>query len=95
MSVWVYVLSRFSHIQLFLTLWTVAHQALLSMRFSRQEYWSGLPCPSSGDLPNPGMEPVSLTSPALADEFLTTNSTWEALSYVYAFIYYFKHGSKL
>ena len=91
----VYVLSRSSHIQLFLTLWTVAHQALLSMRFSRQEYWSGLSCPPSGDIPNPGMEPVSLTSPALADGFLTTSTTWEALSYVYIFIYYFKHSSKL
>ena len=56
------VLSRFSHVQLCATLWTVAHQAPLSMGFSRQEYWIGLPFPSSGDLPNPGIEP---RSPAL------------------------------
>ena len=50
------------------TLWTVAHQAPLSVGFSRQEYWSGLPLPSPGDLPHPGIEP---TSPALAGEFCT------------------------
>ena len=49
----------------------------LSMGFSRQEYWSGLPSPSPGDLPDPGMEPASLT-PELADEFFTTSATWEA-----------------
>ena len=48
-----------SHVQLFATPWTVAHQAPPSMAFSRQEYWSGLPFPSPGDLPNPGMEPGS------------------------------------
>ena len=47
-------------VQLFLTPWIVAHQAPPSMRFSRQEYWSGLPCPSPGDLPNPGIKPRSL-----------------------------------
>ena len=46
--------------------------------FSRQEYWSGLPCPPPGDLPHPGIEPVSLVSPAVADEFFTTSATWEA-----------------
>ena len=60
-----------------MTLRTVAHQAPLSMGFSRQEYWSGLPCPSPGDLPDPGIEPVSLTSPALAGGFFTTSTTWE------------------
>ena len=60
------VLSHFSHVWLFATPWTVAHQTPLSMRFSRQEYWSGLLCPPSGDCPNPGMEPMSLTSLALA-----------------------------
>ena len=49
-----------SHVQL-CDLWTVAHQAPPSMGFSRQEYWSGLPFPSSGDLPNPGIEPRSPT----------------------------------
>ena len=48
------------------TPWTVAHQAPLSMGFSRQEYWSGLPFPSLGDLPDPGIEPASFMSPALA-----------------------------
>ena len=55
------VLNCFSHVRLCATLWTAAHQAPLSMGFSRQEYWSGLPCPP-GDLPNPGIEPVSLTT---------------------------------
>ena len=55
-----YMLSHFSHIQLFATPWTVAHQAPLSMGFSRPEYWSGLPCLSPGDLPNPGIESTSL-----------------------------------
>ena len=49
-----------SHAQLFATLCTIAHQAPLSMGFSRQEYWSGLPCPPPGDLPYPGIEPTSL-----------------------------------
>ena len=58
--------SHFSCVRLFVTPWTVAHQAPLSIGFSRQEYWSGLTCPPSGDLPNPGIEPASLMSPALA-----------------------------
>ena len=59
--------------------WTVARQAPLSMGFSRQEYWSGLPFPPSGGLPNPGMEPTSLKSAALASKFLTTTrAIWEA-----------------
>ena len=56
----------------FATPWTVAHQAPLSMGFSRQEYWSGLPCPAPGDLPDPGIELTSLGSPALGGGFLTT-----------------------
>ena len=58
---------------------TVAHQAPLFMGFSRQEYWSSLPFPTSSDLPNPGIEPTSLRSPALAGRFFTTRTTWEAL----------------
>ena len=69
----------FSPVQPFVSLWTVAHQAPLSMGFSWQEYWSGFPCPPPGDLPNPGIEPESLTSLALAGGFFTTNATWEAL----------------
>ena len=61
-----------SHIQLFLTPWTIAHQAPLSMEFSRQEYWSGLPFPSLGDLLDPGIKFTSLGSPALAGRFFTT-----------------------
>ena len=57
MHVW--MLSHFSCVQLCVTPWTVAHPVLLSMGFSRQEYWSGLPCPLPGDLPNPGIEPRS------------------------------------
>ena len=60
------VLSRFSFVQLFVTLWTVAPQSPLSMGFSRQEYWNELPCPPPGDLPYPGIEPAFLLSPALA-----------------------------
>ena len=61
-----------SHVQLLAALWTVAHQAPRSMGFPRQEYWSRLPFPSPGDLPDPGFEPMSLVSPALAGRFLTT-----------------------
>ena len=62
------------------TTWTVAHQASLSMRFSKQEFWSGLPFPPPADLPNPGIDPMSLMSPAWVGEFFTTNTTWEAMS---------------
>ena len=59
---------------LFAALWIVAHQATLSMEFSRQEYWSGLPLLISGYLPDPGIEPASLVSPVLAGRFFTTSS---------------------
>ena len=62
-------MKSFSRVQLFVTPWTVAHQAPLSMGFSRQEYWSGLPFPSPGDLPDPGIEP---RSPALQVVALTS-----------------------
>ena len=55
-----------------------AHQAPPSLGFSRQKHWSGLPCPPPGDLPDPGMKPTSLMSPALAGGFFTTSATWEA-----------------
>ena len=64
------LLSCFSRVRLFATLWTVARQAPLSMGFSRQEHWSGLPCPSAGDFPEPGIEPAS---PELAGRFFTTS----------------------
>ena len=72
------MLTQFSHVQLSETLWTRAHQAFLSMGFSRQGYWSGLPCLPPGDLPDTGIEPMSLMSPALAGGFFTTGTTWEA-----------------
>ena len=58
--------------------WTVDLQAPLSMGLSRQEYWSRLPFPHSGDIPNPGIKPEFLMSPALAGRFFTTSITWEA-----------------
>ena len=81
-----FFLSHFSCVQLFSTLWIVAlqdppsecFQTPLSMGFFRQEYWSWLPCPPPGNPPNPGIEPMSLASPALAGGFSTTSTTWEA-----------------
>ena len=66
-----------SHDQLFATPQTIACQAPLSMGFSQQEYWSRLPCPPPGDLPDPGIKTASLMSPLLAGRFFTTNATWK------------------
>ena len=63
------LLSLFSRVRLFATPWTTAYQAPLSMGFSRQEYWNGVPCPPPGDLPDPG---IDSESPALGGGFLTT-----------------------
>ena len=71
------MLSRFSHVQLFVTLWTVACQAPLSMGILQAEYWSGLPCPPPWDLPDPGVKLMSVLSPELAGGFFTTSVTWE------------------
>ena len=65
-------------VQLFVTLWTVSCQAPQSVGFPRQEYWNGLPFPSPGDLPDPGIKLESLTSPVLVGGFFTTSATWEA-----------------
>ena len=65
-------------------LWIVAHLAPLSMGYSRQEHWSGLPCPPPGNLPNPGIEPRSFMSPTLVGRFFTTRATWKALSVIRA-----------
>ena len=65
------MLSHFSRVQLFVTLWTIARQVSLSMGFSRQEYWSGFLCPPPGDLPNPGIKPACPVAPALAGGFFT------------------------
>ena len=69
-----------SHVQLFVTPWTVAHKALLSMEFSMQEYWSGLPCLPPGDCPNPETEPMFPASPTLAGRFFTTepSAPWQS-----------------
>ena len=67
------VLSCFSHVRLLVNLWPVACHAVLSVGFSRQEYWSGFPCPSPGDLPNAGIKPTSLMSLALAGGSFTTS----------------------
>ena len=72
-------LCSLSRVQLFGTPWTVAHQAPPSMGFPRQEHWSGLPCPSPGNLPDPGTVPMSLMPPALAGRFFTASAMWEAL----------------
>ena len=67
-----------SCVQLFATSWIVARQAPLSIVFPRQEYWSSLPFPTPGNLPDPGIEPKSPESPALSGGFFTTSATWEA-----------------
>ena len=66
-----------SHVQLFVTPWTIAHQASLSLGFSRQEYWNGLPFSPPEDLPNAGTEPTSHVSCQLAGGFFTTGATWK------------------
>ena len=77
------VLSCFSCVQLFVTLWTIAYPAPLSMEFSRQEFWSRLPCPPPRDLPYPGIEPAFPVSPALAGGFFATSTTWEVQLWLY------------
>ena len=72
-----------SHVRLSATLWT--HQALLFMEFSRQECWSVLPFPTPGSLPNPGIQPSALVSPALAGGFFTSSDTWEVLTEPFVF----------
>ena len=70
-----------NHARLIGASWTLACQAPLPMEFSRQEHWSGVPFPTPRDLPDPGIEPTSLVSPALAGGFFTTSTTWEACLY--------------
>ena len=84
----VYVIGRFSRVQLFATLWTVARKGPLSMGFSRQEYWSGLPCCPPGDLPDLGMEPVSPASPALEGRFFTAEPPVKPSRSMIHFIFY-------
>ena len=66
------------HVQLFVTSWTVACQAPLSMGFSRKEYWRGVSCPPPGNLPDPGVKPTSHIPSALAGVFFTNSTIWEA-----------------
>ena len=73
------MLRPFRHVWLFVTPWTIPHEAPVSLRFSRQEHWSGLPCPPPGNLPDPGIEPASLTSPALAGRFLLASRASKAV----------------
>ena len=92
------MLSHFSCVQFSVTPWTVGHQAALPMGFSRQEYWSGLPCPPPGDLPDPGMEPVFPESPALQTDSLPPSHLGspvlasiiqqsDSVIYIYIYIY--------
>ena len=69
-----------SFVQFFATPWAVAHQAPLSMGFPRQEYWSALPFPPPGDLPDPGIKPVSLASSVLTGGFFTTEAPGKPLT---------------
>ena len=75
-------LSCFTHVHFFATLWTVGPHSPLSMGFSRQDYQGGLPCPPPRHLPDPGIEPAFVMSPALAGNFFTTSTTWEAHLYL-------------
>ena len=72
----------FSCVQLFVTLWSIAYQAPLPVGFSWQGYWNGLPCPPRRDLPDLGVEPMSLRSLALAGRFVTTSATWVGSSQI-------------
>ena len=83
MSIMLFVCAQWlSHVQVFATPWTVAHQVLLSMGFPRQEYWSGLPFPPPEDLPKPGIKPMSPAAPALGRRILYHWATWEAHSVI-------------
>ena len=79
---------RLSRVRLFATPWTAAHQAPLSMGFSRQESWSRLPCPAPGDLPDPGIRPASPKSPASAGSFFTTGRNIMRNTYIVLIFYY-------
>ena len=76
------MLSRFSHVLLFATLWTIACQVPQSMRFSRQECWRGFPCPPPGDLPNTGTEPESPVAPALQADSLPLSHQGSPYAYI-------------
>ena len=79
-------LCSLSHVRFFATLWTVAHRLLCPWDSSGTKYWRGLPCPSPRDLPDPGIKPICLMSPAWTGRFFPTSATWEVS---YAFIKWF------
>ena len=81
------LLSLFRRVQLFATPWTAARRTSLSVGFSRPEYWSGLPFPPPGDLPDPGIKLTSRMPPALAGGLFTASATWEACMCVYNLIF--------
>ena len=86
------VLICFSHVCFFVTLWTAARQAPQSMGFSRQEYWSGLPCPLLGDLPDPGIKPMSPVAPAWqVDSFSAEPLGMPTNTYIYNIKYKIKY----
>ena len=87
------MLSHFSCVQLFVTLWTVAHQAPLSMGFSRSEYWSELPCPPPRYLPALGIEPKSPAAPTLQADSLSLSHQGSPCTYIYMYIYNCKQMS--
>ena len=80
LSTWIVKMKSLNHVQLFTTLWTIAYQVPPSIGFSRQEYWSGLPFPSPGNLPNPGIEP---RSPTLQADALTSEPPGKPLDIQY------------
>ena len=87
------VVQSLSCVQLFATQWTVAHQAPLSMEFSRQEYWSELPFPSPGDFPYPGVKLLSPATPALAGGFFSTEPPGKFhFNHVYNFKYKIRYN---
>ena len=86
------MLSGFSCVLIFVTLWTVACQAPLFLRFSRHDYWSGLPCPPPGAPSDPGVEPPSLMSPELAVRFFITHATWDAPFFLFSSVQSLSHG---
>ena len=81
------VLSHFSHVPVFATLWTVAHQAPLSMRSSNQEYWSGLPCPPPGNLPDTRIKPMPPSAPALQVDSIPLRHQRSPHMYIHVCIY--------
>ena len=83
-----------SFVSNFVTPWTVARQAPLSVGFFRQDYWSGLPCPPPGDLPNPGTEPMSPVSPALQEDSLSTEPPGKLQNVNIEYLHRFERGKE-